>query len=242
MSRRRFIADVISGDHATLLGAHAAHLSRVLRARVGQEFDIAANDRVRRGRIIGVEDERVEFELGEDVPADAVAAVVLYLAIVKFDRMEWAIEKCTELGVARIVPLIAARSDTHLVAAAGNRAERWRRLALQASEQSRRTAPPEITSPMRLNRELLSVAGPRIVLAEAERTLSLQAALTPTEGGAAPPLSGETTLAIGPEGGWSDAELKLFCECGWSCASLGNTVLRTETAAIAALAIVMSSR
>ena len=242
MSRRRFIADAVSGDRAALLGAHAAHLSRVLRAQIGEEFDIAADGRVRRGRIVLVEDERVEFELGEDVPGRELPLATLYLSIVKFDRMEWAIEKCTELGVAGIVPLAAARSDVHLVAAAAKRVERWRRLAIQAAEQSRRAAPPEIAAPSKLTRELLSAAGARIVLAENERRVLLPAALKEAEGECASAPEGRTILAIGPEGGWSDAELKLFRECGWTCASLGNTVLRTETAAIVALALAISSQ
>jgi len=142
MTRRRWIADEFSDDHAALTGAHAAHLSRTLRARVGQEFEVACGDCVRRATVTSVSDDRVEFTLGEDVAASAVVPITLLLAIFKFDRMEWAIEKCTELGVARIVPVIAQRTDSHLAAAALKRAERWRRIALQAAEQSRRAHPP----------------------------------------------------------------------------------------------------
>ena len=87
--------------------------------------------------------DRVEFELGEEIATASSAQVTIALAIFKFDRMEWAIEKCTELGVARIVPVIASRTETHLATAAVKRAERWRRIALQASEQSRRISPPK---------------------------------------------------------------------------------------------------
>ncbi len=121
MTRRRFIADEVSGDRASLVGEHADHLVRVLRARVGQDFDIAAGDAVRRGRITSVENGRVEFELGEEVSGDSLAEITLLLAVFKFDRMEWAIEKCTELGVSRIVPVIARRTDAHLAAASAKR-------------------------------------------------------------------------------------------------------------------------
>ena len=150
MTRRRWIADEVSDNTAALTGEHADHLIRVLRARVGQEFDIGIGATVRRGRIVTINEGRVAFELGEEIPAAAAANVTLLLAIFKFDRMEWAIEKCTELGVSRIVPVIARRTDAHLVSAAVKRAERWRRIALQASEQSRRAAPPEIAAPIKL--------------------------------------------------------------------------------------------
>ncbi|HET6180251.1 MAG TPA: RsmE family RNA methyltransferase [Candidatus Sulfotelmatobacter sp.] len=150
MTRRRWIADEVSGNQAALTGDHADHLVRVLRARVGQQFDIAAGSIVRRGRIVAIASERVEFELGEEVPAAAEVQITLLLAVFKFDRMEWAMEKCTELGVSRIVPVIARRTDAHLASAAAKRADRWRRIALQAAEQSRRATPPEIAVPVKL--------------------------------------------------------------------------------------------
>src|SRR5690242_2859871 len=106
MTRRRWMADAVEGDRAFLTGSHAQHLSRVLRARVGQEFDIATPDGVRRGTISSISDDRVEFSLGERVEAGTTSDVTLLLAIFKFDRLEWAIEKCAELGVATIVPVI----------------------------------------------------------------------------------------------------------------------------------------
>ena len=230
MTRRRWIADEVSGDRAALLGAHAEHLARVLRARVGQDFDVVAQGRVRRGRVAAVAPRRVEFDLLDDVPADQLPRIELLLAVFKFDRFEWAIEKATELGAARIVPVIAHRTDAHLAAAAARRAERWRRIAKQAAEQSRRASPPDIAEPTRLKAGMASVSGPRIVLAESETGTSLKQAL------AAAPL----TLAIGPEGGWTADELKQFADSGWTSASLGSTILRAETAAIAALAIAVS--
>jgi 16S rRNA (uracil1498-N3)-methyltransferase len=232
MTRRRWIADEISGNQAALTGDHADHLVRVLRARVGQEFDIATSIGVRRARIVSVTDSRVEFELGEQIPAASPANVTLLLAIFKFDRMEWAIEKCTEVGVSRIVPVIAHRTDARLASASVKRAERWRRLALQASEQSRRTAPPEIASPLKLQ-EAINLGGAlKIVLAESEHQIHLRDFDTPLEG--------EALLAIGPEGGWTANELQLFRNARWRSASLGATILRAETAAIVATAIVIS--
>ncbi len=154
MTRRRWIADEFSDERAALTGAHAAHLSRTLRARVGQEFDIACGEQLRRGVVASVSDERVEFTLGEQLAASAVVPITLLLAIFKFDRMEWAIEKCTELNVTGIVPVIAQRTEKHLAAAAGKRVERWRRIAREAAEQSRRVSPPEISEPLKLKEAL----------------------------------------------------------------------------------------
>jgi len=234
MTRRRFIADEVSGDRAALLGEHADHLVRVLRARVGQEFDIATGEAVRRGRITLVRDDRVEFELGEEVSGASLVEITLVLAVFKFDRMEWAIEKCTELGVSRIVPLIAKRTDSHLAVASAKRVERWRRIAMQAAEQSRRAAPPEIATPARIS-ELSNLHGNlRIVLAESEEQTPLRDVLK------SEPRSG-LVLAVGPEGGWTDEELQSFRQAGWISASLGGTILRAETAAIAATAVVASA-
>jgi 16S rRNA (uracil1498-N3)-methyltransferase len=235
MTRRRFIADEISGDRAALVGDHADHLVRVLRARVGQDFDIATGEAVRRGRITLLENARVEFELGETISGATLAEIILILAVYKFDRMEWAIEKCTELGVSRIIPVIARRTDSHLAASATKRVERWQRIALQASEQSRRASPPEIVEPVKLSEALNLQASLRIVLAESEERTLLRDVVTPNTA------TGGVALAVGPEGGWTEAELQSFLQAGWLSASLGNTILRAETAAIAAAAVVASA-
>jgi 16S rRNA (uracil1498-N3)-methyltransferase len=233
MTRRRWIADEVAGGRAALTGEHAEHLIRVLRACVGQEFDIAAGSIVRRGRIVNVADRRVEFELGEEISASITAHVTLLLSIFKFDRMEWAIEKCTELGVSRMIPVIARRTDAHLASAAVKRVERWRRIALQAAEQSRRAAPPEISAPVSLKQAIARPEGLRIVLSESETQAHLRDILRSRS-------SEEITLAIGPEGGWAEDELEIFRDAEWISASLGQTILRAETAAIAATAIAIA--
>jgi 16S rRNA (uracil1498-N3)-methyltransferase len=232
MTRHRWIADEISGSRAVLVGAQAQHVARVLRARVGQEFDIVAEGRVRRGHIISVTPEKVEFELGEDLPAAALPTITLLPAIFKFDRMEWAIEKATELGVTRMVPVIAKRTETHLASAAAKRVERWRRIAREAAQQSRRAAPPEIAAPAQLPDVLELAAERRIVLSEGEEQVSLKQAVAGWKGTLA--------LAVGPEGGWTAEEERAFREHGWIAASLGPTILRAETAAIAAVSIVLA--
>jgi 16S rRNA (uracil1498-N3)-methyltransferase len=232
MTRRRFIADECSSNRAALTGDHADHLIRALRVRVGQEFEIVTDGVAHLSRIVAIGDQKVEFELGTEVAAPTPLPITLALAIFKFDRMEWAIEKCTELGVTKIIPVIARRTDSHLAGAAVNRVERWQRIAREASEQSRRIAPPEIADPTKLN-DVVSIPGEiRIVLAESETQVALKEA--------AGNGSGDLVLAIGPEGGWTNDELSSFANAGWISASLGKTILRVETAAIAAMAIVAS--
>jgi 16S rRNA (uracil1498-N3)-methyltransferase len=233
MTRRRWIADEVSGNRAALIGEHADHLVRVLRACVGQEFDVVADAAVRRGRIVRISESRVEFELGEEVSAAAVADLTLLLAIFKFDRFEWAVEKCTELGVKNIIPVIARRTDAHLASASAKRVERWRRIAVQSAEQSRRTTPPEILDPIKLQQALRVPSKFRIVLSEAEQQTRLADLFTDSE-------HSDAILAIGPEGGWTEDELGLFASEGWISTSLGATILRAETAAIAATVLATS--
>src|ERR1700751_5233570 len=235
MTRRRWIADEVSENRAALIGHHADHLVRVLRARVGQEFDIVADAALRRGRIVRIAENRVDFELGEETPAAAVADLTLLLSIFKFDRFEWAIEKCTELGVKKIIPIVARRTDAHLASASGKRVERWRRIAVQSAEQSRRATPPEIPDPMKLHEACLTPGKLRIVLSEVEADTRLADIFPDGEGQ-------DAILAIGPEGGWTEDELELFQTEHWISASLGSTILRAETAAIAATTLAISLR
>ncbi|HUR37766.1 MAG TPA: RsmE family RNA methyltransferase [Terriglobales bacterium] len=233
MTRRRWIADEVQGERAVLLGQNAHHLSRVLRAKVGQEFDIACGDQVRLGMVTSIADDRVEFTLGAALQQAQQSDVRLLLAVFKFDRMEWAIEKAVELGVNSIHPVIARRTDAHLAAAAGKRTDRWRRIAHEAAQQSRRTSTPEIAEPVKLKDALQQEDVAKILLSEAEDGNSLTNVLAAA--GNAP-----LVLAIGPEGGWAEDELQQFASAGWESASLGATILRAETAAIAAVALAMA--
>jgi 16S rRNA (uracil1498-N3)-methyltransferase len=232
MTRRRWIADEVSGSRAALTGEHARHLSQALRARVGEEFDIAVGGQVRHGRISSIDTKRVEFELGAVIAAPTAFIITVALSIFKFDRMEWAIEKCTELGAAKIIPVIAARTETHLASAAIKRTERWKRIAHAASEQSRRVTPPEISKPIKVNQLLTGSSGARIVLSEIEDEAMLKDLI--------PEKAASLALAFGPEGGWKQEEMDSFHNAGWTSASLGQTILRAETAAIAAVAIAAS--
>jgi 16S rRNA (uracil1498-N3)-methyltransferase len=234
MTHRRWIADEVRGTRAFLHGQNAAHLSRVLRAQVGQELEIATDGHLFLGRIAEISAAKVTIDLAQEIEATLVSGsqIHLYVAIFKFDRMEWAIEKATELGVSTVTPVIAQRTDLHLAKAAGKRVERWRKIAREAAQQSRRNDVPEIRSPVKLKQALNEPEGRRIVLSEYERDESLAAL------GRGKNNSQEIALAIGPEGGWTEEEISSFLANSWTPASLGKNILRTETAVIAALAVV----
>jgi 16S rRNA (uracil1498-N3)-methyltransferase len=231
--RRRFIADSWTDTTASLTGDQAVHLARVLRAEPGQVYDIVANGFLHRAEIAAVSEKEVMFSLHEELEADAALPLHLLLAVFKFDHFEWAVEKATELGVARITPVLARRTEKHLALAATKRVERWRRIALEASKQSRRTDVPEMAEPVSLKMALeLEASAVRILLSETEQTTALAEALAVSKS----ELSG-LALAIGPEGGWTPEEMALFTQHKWRHATLGPRILRAETAAIAAIAI-----
>jgi 16S rRNA (uracil1498-N3)-methyltransferase len=237
MTRRRWIADAFTETTASLLGAQAAHLSRVLRAQPGMQAEIVANGRVYSATIAMVSAEEVSFALLEEISAESALPIALLLSIFKFDRMEWAIEKATELGVATIVPVIASRTEKHLAQAAGKRVERWRRLTHEAAKQSRRADVPVVDEPIALTARLKqSSSAQKILLAEDERETTLRQRIASALATAQSELP-DFELAIGPEGGWTADELSLFAKHNWQSASLGPRILRAETAAIAAIAI-----
>jgi 16S rRNA (uracil1498-N3)-methyltransferase len=229
MTRRRWIADEWSGTTASLKGEQAQHLFRVLRAQPGQIFDVVSNGFLHRAEIVSADEREVVFTLHEELEADAALPVHLLMAVFKFDHMEWGIEKATELGAARITPVLARRTEKHLAQAAAKRVERWRRITLEAAKQSRRSDVPVVDEPAALKAALGMVdAGTKLLLAETEQENTLPAGLV----GAI-----DVALAIGPEGGWTPEEMALFSESGWRHVTLGPRILRAETAAIAGLAV-----
>ncbi len=229
MTRRRWIADERTETTATLKGDQAVHLARVLRAQPGQVFDVVAGGFLHRAEVLSVDERAVVFTLHEELEADAALPVHLLMAVFKFDHMEWGIEKATELGASRITPVIARRTEKHLAQAAAKRVERWRRIVLEASKQSRRTDVPKVDEPAMLKAALAGVsAETKLLLAETEQDNSLSAGLVDAR---------DVALAIGPEGGWTPEEMALFSESGWRHVTLGPRILRAETAALAGLAV-----
>ena len=238
MTRRRWIADEWDDRSASIKGEQAAHLIRVLRAQAGMECDMVAGDRVWRAVISGVSGDAVRFTLLSEVEADPALPVTLLLSIFKFDRMEWIIEKATELGAERFIPMTARRSEKHLAQAAPARVERWRRVAREAAKQSRRSDVPVVEDVVPLKSAVRArPAALRLLLAEQERSYTLYAAMKAAL--QQPTMEKPTVdLAVGPEGGWTAEEETLFAAEGWQPVSLGPRILRAETAGITAMAVV----
>lgn len=213
----------------------AHHIGHVLRAQKDQLYELSDGATAWLGRIETVSRNRVEFTLVEQLPAAAPAAeITLLLSIVKFDAFEWALEKATELGVSKIVPLAAARSEKGLVTATAKRAERWRKILLESSQQSRRLRVPELAAPAKpMDVFAAHHEGFRVMLSERPDAPHIRALLV----SAAASKPSAAAVAIGPEGGWTDEEIASARAGGFREASLGPLILRTETAVISALSV-----
>ncbi len=263
MARRRFFVDEVRDGGAVLAGEDARHLGQVLRAEPGQVCELSDNRSVYLAEIETVRKDGVRFRILEELPAEEPPLrIALFLALIKFERFEWAVEKATELGAGAIVPVETARSEKGLERAAVKRMERWRRIARESSQQSRRARLPEIGAPVTLAQALGGAPSSRPALGGPDgRSGSgdpLQA-WTPAplllryfldEGGGAPLVAAlpekraagdEVRLLVGPEGGWTDAERDCACQAGWTRVWLGPAILRAETAAVAAMAVLASA-
>ena len=234
MARRRFFVDQVRNGQAEITGENAQHLSRVLRVEAGQKFEISDNRQVWLAQVETVRKDRVQFQVISEMDTEPEPIpVTLYLSLIKFDRFEWAVEKATELGVTRIVPMDAERSDRGLFEGSHKRVERWRRIARESSEQCRRPHMPVIGDPVRLKEALAHEAAHegtnRMWFDEVPGAKPLLELFAPGEPAA---------LLIGPEGGWAPSERGLIPAAGWTAASLGSYVLRAETAVCAALAVI----
>ena len=230
MARRRFFVDRIHDNHADLTGDDARHLARVLRAQPGQRYEISDNHCAYLAEIAEITAHHVTFRILEPLPTpQSQPEIVLYAALIKFDRFEWLIEKATELGVSRLVPINAERTENGLAAAAAKRIERWRKIAHESSQQSRRLCLPEIAPPEPFTAAITDASLLRVFLDEQPGSPPLLPAPLP---------QGPIAILTGPEGGWTDRERTAALSAGWKPVSLGPSILRAETAAIAALAVI----
>ena len=234
--RRRFFVDQVRNGQAEISGDEAKHLTRVLRVEAGQRYEISDNRRVYLAEIETARKEQVTFRTLEELPViEPPVRMILCAALIKFDHFEWMIEKATELGAVEIVPVVTVRTERGLDKAAHKRFERWRRIGVEASQQSRRAHLPSIAGPTSWVDALGISANYRFALDEIE-TRPLSLALP-----AARCAADTVALLIGPEGGWTEEERAGFTAAGWVAASLGSSILRAETAALAALAVVSVS-
>lgn len=237
MTERRFhvLPADVTAHGLQLRGEESHHARRVLRLRPGDAvtcFDGEGNGW--NATIDRFEGERTFASIVAPLRPEAPPRprITLAQALVKGDRMDLILQKATELGVARVRPVAADRSDVRLDGARRDkRLERWRRIAIEAAKQSERLSLPIIDPPAPLDEVLAATDRPAIAFVE-RATRSARSTLGALAGSAA------VTIVIGPEGGWTERERSAFDAEDLVSASLGDHILRTETAAIAALAIV----
>ena len=238
MARRRFFVPLVTNGSAQLTGGEAHHLTRVLRVKAGQRYEISDGSKVYLAEVSDVRKDAVAFAVVEALAAaPAVVTVSLLMALIKFEHFELVIEKATELGVADITPIITERTEAGLEKAVPKRLERWQRVAVEASQQSRRDAVPRLCPALPLRTALQNtLPQQRYWLDEEAGGCGLLQAFPATR-----KESDSMAILIGPEGGWTAVERAAAVEHNWTRVSLGRQILRAETAAIAALSIAMAA-
>jgi len=228
MARRLLVPELRVG-RVTLPAEQAHHARDVLRLGVGDAVELfTAAGRMAAGEIVEATQAGVVAEVREIREAAGGLALTIASAVPKGARGDWMIEKLSELGVARFVPLITARSVVH--PEGRNKIERWQRLAVESAKQSHRAGVMRIEPLTALDEVLANLSEAAAFLSTAAGALPLSSILHPP--------SSSLTLLVGPEGGWSQEEIGRFAARHLTPITLGRTILRVETAAIAAAAVV----
>jgi len=227
---RFFIDAPLSLGQHELPEAQAHYIGRVLRHAAGdavQLFDGSGQEFL--GELVEVSKKSVRVELRESFAGLAESPLRLHLGqgLSRGERMDWAIQKATELGAARITPIVSERCEVRLKdERADKRTAHWRQIAISACEQCGRSVLPQIDAPVSLAEWLQAT--------EADLKLVLHPVAEPLASHARP---GSLAFLIGPEGGLSDAEVEQAKAAGFHAARLGPRVLRTETAPVVALSV-----
>lgn len=237
MSTRLFVSAALgNGAELELAGEQARYLGRVLRARVGDRISVFnGDDGEWSADILAITKGTVRVALIEHVATDTESPLKVHLVqgISRGERMDFVVQKATELGVKRITPVL---TDYGVVKLDGKRAdkrrEHWQRIAESACEQCGRVRPPLVDAPVALNRWFGEFSGDSTQLVlQPDASMALDDKQAPTT---------KVCLLIGPEGGFSDREYGDAAAAGFDAVSLGPRILRTETAAVAALTIVQA--
>lgn len=232
MALRRIFVDSVNGSKARVTGDRARHLCRAARLRRGERVEVSDQSSVFSAVATVCSAQAVEFDLEDKLcPAPPEPPLEAAVAVFKFARFEWAVEKLTELGVDCIQPVIAQHTAKELAAAAGKRLDRWRRIAFEAAQQSRRVAAPRVREPRAFADALMRAEPARAVIFD-PRGPKLARGLA----------AGALTFFVGPEGGWTGLELERAEAAGIACAGLGPLILRAETAAVCAAAVCRDRR
>lgn len=222
--RHRIFVDLIE-PQMTVTGDEFHHSIRVVRVRVGEEvevFDRGGN--AAKGVVESIDRDRAVIAAGESVPSrESPLTVHLAMAIIQLEKFELVLQKATELGVKTIIPLITDRIELRPERYSG-KTERWNRILFEAVKQCGRAVVPVIEAPAALQ-AVLARSGTKIVF-DADASPATIETLD------------EVTILIGPEGGWTDGELRAARDAGAILQALGPRRLRAETAAIAAVSVI----
>ena len=234
---RRFFAEnsVLDGDTVILTGDEAKHISRVLRMRAGDEVLLINGEGTEcKARIETVDEGSVTLVITErnSCGADPEVDITLFQCLPKQGKMEVIIQKCVELGVSKIVPVVSKRCVVKLDGK-DNKLVRWNKVAREAAKQSGRASVPQVDTPAKLENIDLTKFGLVLIAYENESETTLRSVLR----GRA--VSGPIAVFIGPEGGFESGEVSSIIERGGVAVSLGRRILRTETAGMAMLAQIM---
>jgi 16S rRNA (uracil1498-N3)-methyltransferase len=234
MTRRRFFAPPsafnFSKHTVTLAADEARHLREVLRLKPGAEVSVFDGEgKEFRARVVQARREFAELELQDEIEAarpESPLKITLAVALLKGEKFDLVVQKATELGVVKIVPLITRYADIKLrdESDASKRVARWQRIALEAAKQSGRGLVPEVSAPASLG-SVVNPASPCLLFSERAGH-----GLTQIE-------TDEITAIIGSEGGWSDEELEQARAAGAQIVTLGGRIMRAETAALTAAAL-----
>jgi 16S rRNA (uracil1498-N3)-methyltransferase len=231
MARRRFFVPEVRGGRAELNGDEARHLTQVLRVQAGQQYEISDNQKIYLAQVDLARKQHVVFRVIEQLPdPEPPPLITLLVALIKFERLELLLEKATELGVGKVQLVKSERSEKGLDLASAKRMPRWQRIVQEASQQARRSSLPELSAPITFKDALSYNVDRKLFLDEVPGGVPILEGLATLE------RQHSIALLIGPEGGWPEHERQGAREYAWQAVTLGPLVLRTETAAIAALA------
>jgi len=232
------------GETVTLPQEESAHVARVLRMKAGEKVQLIAAECLYEGALTVVDAKAASVIVLAALPSpEAAARVTLVQGLPKADKLEMIVQKATELGAWDVLPVETARSVARMGDREAGKRERWNRIALEAAKQSGRAHVPEIRPVCRLADavEWLKAQGYDAVFVawEMEGELRLGAAMSRMLAGTPQPRS--VALVVGPEGGITPAEIERLTAIGAQCVTLGRRILRTETAGLCALTVVMSA-
>lgn len=234
MERPRFFISIENKNNntVTITGDEFTHLSSVLRLRVGEKIDVCFNDGVvHLCELIEINKKQALAEILSSQKIESRSSkIILFLALTKAERMDWAVQKCTELGIDEIVPFA---SEFCTVKDKGNKVERLNRVALSASKQSGRVVLPIISQNLSFNQAIEKLSQiPQVLLAYENASQNAKDVISKFDN------TKDTAIIIGSEGGFAESEVKAFSDIGASVVSLGSNILRAETACVALLSVV----